>query len=134
MAKMTKKQKTSIIPKSNSDNFRNFQGFAPEYDYESFSREDPATVARGILKNYKGKKVELTYYPVSRDGVTERYEELVVPMDDASIDKLLEHVKTDHIKIEFLYDHDVLDDDEILYYTIQRIVIGDQSVSQIERL
>lgn len=109
------------------DHFEHFQGFAPEGTYETFYREDPVFTARRILKEYKGKDIFVIYDPITEQGIVEKEENFKVPNDDSSIDNLFQGVNTNYIWIRF-------PNDDMDSYLVQRIVIGEQQISQVERL
>jgi len=122
---MVQKHKvTSIIPRLEKDNFRNFNGFAPEGKYESFSRNGTTETAKDVLRGHIGKTVYIEYNPVGEFGVTEKFIDGLF-LDSKAIDALFKNTNTDHIIVGF---HEETDG-----YIFQRIVDRDQSVTQIER-
>ncbi|MFA6462352.1 MAG: hypothetical protein WCV90_08885 [Candidatus Woesearchaeota archaeon] len=108
------------------DLFENFQGFAIQelMVYETFYRLPPTATASKILHDYKGKYVEIGCDVVTADKPVNA--SLIVPDDDKSIDELFKGIETDYIFIDF-------PEDNIPMYAIQRIVVGNHTISQVER-
>ena len=108
------------------DHFANFKGFAVPLGlvYETFCREAPPVAAGRILQEYKGKFVEIGWEEIS--GV--KSATVLVPHDKASIDELLIGIDkdTDFVYLDFF-------EDNLPLYAIQKIVVGDQMISQVER-
>lgn len=118
----------SIIPKTNGnrDYFKDFNGFAPEGKYEYFLRTTPAQYATMLLKFHRGKKVEMTWYPVNNEGVGEIKRTFLVSYNENKINCLLNGVVTDQVRLNFITE-------KIRPYILQRIVNRDQSVTQVDR-
>ncbi|MFH1400012.1 MAG: hypothetical protein ABIH41_00695 [Nanoarchaeota archaeon] len=106
------------------DYFADFKGFAilPGFRFDSYRHARPVDVARSLLEGLDGVYVE-----IGSDGVSESESfaaELTVAHGD--LDTLLRNIDPDYMWI------DVLDGDRRMY-VVQRLVIGDQQISQIER-
>lgn len=108
------------------DLFENFQGFAIQLGmtYETFYRLSPMATASLILRDYKGKFVEIGCDVVTADKMV--HASLIVPDDDKSIDELFKGIETDYIFMDF-------PEDNISMYALQRIVVGNHTISQVER-
>ena len=107
------------------NHFKNFKGFAIQqgFSYESSCSESPIETACRILERYIGKQVELgcEIYP----GGMRR--EVLTILDSDSIRESFDGI--DSSLCDYLY----LDIFGGSMYVIQRLVIGNQSVSQVER-
>ena len=103
--------------KTTRDCFKNFRGFASEGRFETFVRQNPDEAAIFILKQHKGEKIKLDYRPIG-------FEFISVPIKDHEIESLLRDTTADCIRIR-------IPDKE--GYVLQKIVIGDQSITEIDR-
>ncbi len=108
------------------DLFENFKGFAIQEHmvYETFYRLSPTATASRILRDYRGKYVEIGCDVITADKIVGT--SLIVPDNDKSIDEIFKGIETDYIFIDF-------PEDNVPMYVIQRIVVGNQSISQVER-
>ena len=108
------------------DHFENFNGFAIQTDmaYETFHRESPIDTACRILQDYKGKFVEIGCDVVTADRPV--VVNLTVPDDNTGIEEIFKEIVTDYIFIDF-------PEDPIKMYAIQKLVVGNQAISQVER-
>ena len=106
------------------DHFQNFNGFAVPagMTFESYTHQNPTETAIEILCGYMGKFVEIGYD--TPDDL--RSVEMIVPNNRKDITELLEGVTAEYIYVDF-------PEDSISLYTIQKMVIGSQSISQVER-
>ncbi len=121
------------------DHFENFQGFAPECVYDSFSREDIISTARDIMKKYPGKCMVLCYDSARPEGVIEINRRIKIPDSEERIDRLLRGVRTEKIilcldDLDYLSVSDqirlslgeALGDSAVAPYLLQNIQIGNQ--------
>ncbi|MEK6889967.1 MAG: hypothetical protein AABX35_02155 [Nanoarchaeota archaeon] len=114
------------------DHFRNFRGFGGQY--LSHHKEEPIRVAERLLEKFRGQTVQLVYneiaekyMPVFRydqSGMFKPHKDFVNVPKEGSLEGFLNGVKTDNILL--------LGDNES--FELQRIVIGNQFVTEVDRV